>query len=1238
MGCPVLHDCNDASGAVSPARLEDGLALGDEDCNGRVGVVRPYTDSYFPAGQWVDTGTVTHGVDTLTVGSPTSGASSSTRTLSIGLSTGVAAVVNVDAQSGSACALAVTLQKPLGVPVVTTLSLSGGGTPILDLSGASSPPDALTKLKISCPALSSVTVDWLQIQDSLEIFPPALELSLEWGDTRTPAGGFETAVMRDDQYDWLYMGSDVGGVARYEVSTNGPWETANGTGTDTLFAGQDPTTGAIEGGVLGVADILPMTDGTHGLYALLGHSANHAPVVGGLWYSGNRGDQWHSLGSSWDDTVNAGAAGVPRHDTTDDVAGYGKVSNCGTDEFGGGRMLQGDDPFLVVAPDTVYIANADEDALGVSIWDGSQVCAMPTAPGAGLPADKVGAILRVDTPEYATPLLVVGYRGRDSGGTGLYVCELPAGGGFAPRLSCGGAAQASCQPVDGVGVDSFGVDVRDLEVDPVLSDDGSGDLGIFVADGGNRPPADCGYASSELGELVVSDSGSAVLSEYTRGVVGPFELPALSTGTDPLTGVSVDPDGAYVFVNVPVTPGAAYHEDRMYRARALDLYLTTWGMGSVDWEAVNSGDSATAYDEEDPYEHIRRVSDSDYGGTWKEAVISGRADPFPARSSPGKSIDATWFVDGAGTNWAVLFANNEAWLTWGLEQPWTDNEGWAESVPDTVSQPEGDVEFTFWPDLDLAGDRSYQSLVTYDVAVDDAGQFWSANADVGVVQMDGTDPTLGAQIDCLWSGWHAAASSISVSEMDGSVWATVMGEGAYNGGAVATYPYIGVLRTTDEGDNWDFAGAGYLDGTTQIMSTVVEDPRVRACRDHDVSDLAFPFASWNGIAWSYGTTAFADPASVPATDAAQQSLGQPKQVEAINAASAMVMITAVGDYTSSYETDGGLLFTVDGGVTWKQVPFDGAWSNASPALSGTCDAQTTWRYGRFALVHPGTTSYWHGTASAPTSDAEFFGPPVSEGDPPTTLTHDYVTYTPDPVDPYHFDLVVALEENLNGPADGSYGSDPALADTEFCSLARVSVSPGAAGTVTATWQWIPLTKNKWDPYACGVYSDNIAGITVPPWSDDLVLWGNYQRAIGGAFQRHLGGVCTMNLSTQALTQILNPVAAQYSIAAVAPHPEIADLFAVIPKFDGADFSVCHTFDTTGAPGLCTSYPWASLLWANGSTWTKRTLASDQVPTSRSYAAAWSHTGIPGEPGNSAGDSWLMVGTSGDGSWRGRVTW
>ena len=631
--------------------------------------------------------------------------------------------------------------------------------------------------------------------------------------------------------------------------------------------------------------------------------------------------------------------------------------------------------------------------------------------------------------------------------------------------------------------------------------------------------------------------------------------------------------------------------------------------------------------------------------------MNGRANPFPARTEPGRSIDATWFEDALGNPYAVLFAGNEAWLTWGLDQAWTDNEPLAETTgPDGDLQPEGDVQITFWPDIDFAGGLTYQSLVTTDVAVGADSQFWSTNADVGIAQMDATDLTQGAQIDCLWSGWVAAASSVSIAPLDGAVWATLNDEaGGPYGGNPGAYPYIGILRTTDAGATWEYAGAGYLDASSgqPVVSTWSTDGRLRACRDHDLLqpgppyDLAFPFASWSGSSWDYATTALATDLVNP-TVASLPSLGNPKQVEALNAASALVLVAAEVDAgstgnagpTDSYTTDGGLLLTIDGGVTWAPVPFDGG-----PA---GCDARTTWRHGRFAVVHPGTTSYWHGTTSSPVTNTELGGA--------VPVLHDYTLYTPDAQDPYHYDIFLALTQNINGAADGRYGHTSLASSTEGCELAKVSISPDASGGVAATWTWIPLSiqfdPSNPDPPTCGIYSDNIAGLAVAPWSNDLVLWGGYERIWQGAstFERHAGGVCTMPVDLSAgLSQVLDPYSHRYSIAEVAPHPEMADLYAVVPKFDGADWSgQCQDRrTTTGAdPGGCDNFPVPSLLWQSGAgTWSWRSL-NDNFPTSRAESAAWSPVDIYEGPrlNDEGSASWLYVGTSGSGAWRGRVGW
>lgn len=258
-----------------------------------------------------------------------------------------------------------------------------------------------------------MTVDGLQLQDAELEFGPPNELAIDWQDTRLPGGGHTVGMVREDTTGYLYMGSDVGGLAGNDGSG---WQVANGEGATSILMG----------GSSGVTEILPMTDGSGEVYVLMGDS-NGTDNVGGLWRTSDSGDTWEQLASASGEFPLGSTS-----DNSDDVCGNPRESNCDAWVQAGGWLMQADS-LPGVSGDVIYLANADNEARGVSIYDGADACALPNS-GDALPADWVGALLRVDVLPNETPVLVVGYKARLDLGASVFVCTLPAGG-----LTCGGA-------------------------------------------------------------------------------------------------------------------------------------------------------------------------------------------------------------------------------------------------------------------------------------------------------------------------------------------------------------------------------------------------------------------------------------------------------------------------------------------------------------------------------------------------------------------------------------------------------------------------------------------------------------------------------------------------------------------------------------------------------------------------------------------------------------------------------
>ena len=1184
-GCPARLDCDDADLAVNPGELEDLATSDDDNCNDRLAMFVSHADAGFAPAPWIDVGLVVRDADFLRVYTN----SSSTRSLVRPLDTGVVVAVDVTSRTGTGCELRLGTAEP-GASGFSWHAhpLAVDGVQMLDFSADFAPPEILKRVQVRCDAVSEVFVDWIQVQDATTEFPPPEELSVTWHDTRLPAGAHMVSVVRDDTVGAIYMADDMSGVARYDGST---WQVANGEGTTSL----------VMGGTLGVTDVLPLEDGSGEVFALMGDM--NAGDAGGLWHTYDQGDTWEQLASAetqW--------GGQPWVDATndDDVMGDPRSSNCETASGGteliqaGGRLLQAHSA-SPLAGDVVYIANADPQNMGVSIWDGSDACEMPNT-GDPLPADLVGALLRVDVLPNNTPVLMVGYRARLDAAASLYACTLPPMG-----PTCGGAA-AVCEAVP---LGDGAPDVRDLEHDTWLHDI-MGDewhTGVLVADAGGRPTTadpQCDYYGGSVGRVTLDDDlGYGTLTiAVEEDLVTSLDLPDVAGGVA-LTGISLDPDSEYLFLNTPVGPDSRYSADRAYRANADDLFM----LGTTDFWAINSGEPvAVPLDEEDLYEGVRHANDLDMVGAWLEAVVNGRANVFPARHAPGAMPDFEWIVSYAfawgEADIAAGFNGYHGWWLAFLDTPWSDNEtDEATYYPlDTEAQPEGDVAMQFLPGIDVAGHWTPQGTVVREAAIGHDGHIWMAQGDLGLSHVDTTQVSTtvnpaGAEVDCLWDGWSAGANSVVAVTHSGEdgpgmtpvVWATLMDQSTSG-----PNHEMGVLRSLDNGTTWEYAAAGFMDAGDPEHSIVrdADDEAgsvygFRSCKDRLPDHVAVPFpdpgppddAYSPAHAFSAGTTLAA------ARDVSTDTVGVPSRVRALDENLALVWLRPDDDGEGSYTSTGGLYLTTDGGSTWAALGFDGG--------AGGCDQTTVFGAGTFELR----------------------GAPADEAVAPW-----------DGADG-------ALELLVSVVGGGAASAE--------CALARVVVED-LGTTPTTSWSWTSLPKlnnASWTAADCGgVHYDNLAVAAPAPWSSEVMIGGGYNRNFNGAgtVSNVWGGACLLDLNTGAARLVLDPRTKAVGVSALAPHPAVADTWVLLPSLDLGNYQECNTTWNGGAVALACEEPLP--LVVRGTTGGVSTTTLDaRYPHMAPATVAWSEIGVPDDSLDGVG-SWLVVATSGGGTWRGELSW
>jgi hypothetical protein len=1222
-GC--VRDCDDGNWFVNPGRPEDPGLPTDDNCNGRKQMVARFGESFFAPPAWVGTGTFSAAGDGVFL----LDSASVQRDINLTLYTSTYVALDVTNLSGAGCSVQLVTREPSAVPGSATtksVPITGTGVQFLWFGSLFSPPEFVKTVKLACSAGSSLTADWLQLQDAEVEFPPAADLEMTWRDARIPAGGHTTSVVRDDRFGALWMGSDVAGVARYDGDE---WQVANGSGA----------TGLLSGRTLGVADILPMGGGSGEVYVLTGDVNGGAG--GGLWQSYDDGETWTQKASHLEQHI-----GQPYADRTfdDDIAGDPRASGCGKNDQAGGRLLVAHTAGEPTAGDVIYIANADinfdeygaieYDNRGVSIWDGSEACALPNT-GVPLPHGWVGALLRVDALPNETEVLLVGYRPMFSGEPTLYACTLPPGG-----PSCTGGAAAVCESI---ALGDNLADVRDLELDTWLRDveGASAEVGVFVVDGGGRPtvewlPGDdapgCTYDTSNVSELFLSDaSGTLAILDPVVDLLNWENIPAVASGLA-ITGLSLDPDSRFLFVNTPKTDGAKYSIGRAYRIAADDLL----GLGTLVLKSLNTDDGVTTdVSVEAWYERARRLTDLDLVGAWLGAEVFGRADPFPARDAPGHAPDFTWlspfwaldtgFCPTCGPtsgDVALAAAGTIAWKIERLADDWTDNEAGegVDYADDSLAQPEGDVLFTFFPGIDTNSGLTYQSLAAHDVAYDADGGLWTGAGDLGLFYSPlYTAPTFsdpyGAANDCLWRGWSAGINSVSVvrrrelgegEEDMPVVWATIMDQSIRD----APDHESGVVRSLDRGATWRYAAAGFMKDDDTPAHSVVDDGGYeawltssdgeygeRTCRDTFDDDRLLPFTDFDlnpntSPAHAFSAENGHDLAEARLTTAA--TLGRTQHIRAVDEDVAVVLLAPDADAGTSGDHPtpgaGGLYLTVNGGSTWELLDFDG----------DGCTASTTYDGAEFELrAAPLDTSLtpWNGSTGA-------------------------------------------IELVLLTPGG-----------SENCALARVTID-GLGGALSTTWRWYSLPKTDSNGTAgtaavCGLYGDagpgvsNLTSVAIAPWSDSVMITGRYVRnhnPSSQAISTVYGGACLVDLNTGAVTPVTDPRTDARGFSLASANPHVADMWVLLPEFD-LSYEECGDVRNGAGSGWfkadCPNVTPVLVTVGAGGITTREVPAP--LPNHTASGASWSDLDTPDDSVNGSG-TWFAISTLGSGTWRAELTW
>lgn len=826
--------------------MADGL---DQDCDGRDALTRSLLLSDFVSPGWEATGSATLDGDVVTVGGQDAGSAS--RGFNKPLPTGkVLVALGVTEKTGPLACTAFVETQPWGggTPIGVAVPIASTGELISEPLPVHSAPRILGQITLSCPAGSRAVVDWVSVQNSGVVVPPADDITIHWRDVEAPGGGSVQTIARAERVwgmsegvsRWMpttlvYASGDNSGISVRDASG---WRTINGS---------VPGASLDEQAKLAVWDILPTGDE---IYILTGRRTTD--YIGYLMRSTNQGETWEVLADSEAEQV----GGQRLIDPT--TGGYAK-------NYAGGRLIV-EDP----RDTTIYFANGDPDEAVGRVWiidAADSVCRMDTLQ---LPSTGWLRALEWTTSASGLPVLLVGYGLRDASEPSLYACQLDD-----TPVDCSvGSPVPVCWPVGG----SEGMDLRDLEVFP-------------------KEPSEYVVADATTGLVwggTLEDDGAELISqelwenEISRPLVGAESI---------VTGLAFDVAGDYLFEFIPMPGSAQYHFDRITRIDVDDVHDTG---ATTAWEGVNTDD--TGGDEAERLSHVDGLGAWLVGPGAPDQI--GLATSWPARYAPGPVVDGVWVPMGAGPEWpygtlAFLAGYTFMWEVSGLEEPPDAGYAW---------DPEGTTDWTFAPNPDETEDRTWQSTTVSDIAVDSEGRLWMAEMDQGMRLRP--PPTTGApepysQLDCLWRGYATGGVGLSVG-LDQSVWLATAQQG--DNGIPQDF---GVFRTSIEygvgtiGEIWEYEGAGFTTVPSMTQRRKLPDETYVAICNHErvVGDRPVnvaPMGTSSGMAFNDGLA-----------DTTNPSWGNPKDIRALDRYTAVVSFTSYTDDGTGipgrfgYTVDGG---------------------------------------------------------------------------------------------------------------------------------------------------------------------------------------------------------------------------------------------------------------------------------------------------------------------------------------------
>ncbi len=1114
-----------------------------------------------------------------------------------------------DLAASASCSLEV---KKQGASSSTTLSLDEG-TNSLKFSNIR-PGSTVGLFRLACTGGNAI-IDWVTISNGAYALAPLVDIEATANPTKVPSGGRMSFVRPSEAGNYLFMGSDVGGLS---CSTDGEsWEFANGKSQDFIDRGDM---------------------GTWDAWYSEAHALSQAVVATGDNVDGDGGGLWTGSpgGTDWTEILVSEDLGFTKHN-----------SGCTDEEL---HDLYSSGKILVNDPaddwDSVY-ALAQRRANGIDTsgvyrvtgtrWGGTPAICEPYVSGdGGLPVDAFPTAAAIVTDEAADQSwLLVGYTVRnftsDAGRSGLYLCPLVSdeGGTCDGTLECFEVFDDDGNPEDEA------LDVRDIEVNPMVPNQ------VFIADGGKRGDGNedgtcaTAHAHSTVYAMTVTASAPGV-----DPVVELWDTDATDTTNRPSWSVvpqyadNWDTGGTTYTVGDPLP---------YYHPTTGAMKAPLRGCAAADDSSSWIGDLVPPNNENEVSSSIVSVvADPDAGYLF---AFYQAGDGIPGldcvRHFRSHLEGADPVAEGTVLNWHPLldfadrddnFLANDDYPGLGVVGGTTDRfasiyagDGYLDAEPIVWTHSGAMHDAVFWDD----GSASYPLRLLL------AAQYpwWIPQTD-DLVQLDGGF--------ALATGWDAEDGVDDLDKIN--FFMSELGARTFQDGTffdVATLPG-GIDDGAYEAD-LTYAAAGDISLFTLHGH---EDPDLREAADRDCHLPSATIAAGRVDVWTSGERddagdlvheAWYSPIALESADyhdSAKQNMIFHRRASSEWCWDAVSVAKRSNNMT--YDTTGDLRWELTCLDSGQFDPSHGTWNQCN--ASNDPDATLVFGFGNIGrltdLVALGENTALVVAAgrcdSADGDDSnELCAQDSGEGlwvvydDGATGLRYEEVTYeetvpsvpgsagdnTCDKVS--FFEGIAATGDPTRGAASLSLhpDTDTATGGTHV----RVFISTKTCGVREVEFELgdedVPLGWTAWPHDACPLggppalplaayvtaeFAPTLTwGATVTPDGSSLLVFGG--NATGDTSSG--GGVCAISLATGAARTAIAASDIRQAITSVVPHPDVEGLYAVTAYREGEDA-------TAGASGVYLIQR-RSLPWVPGEpTYASRRISGDDLDHARGIDAAW----------------------------------